>query len=294
MKRLFTRLSVLVLVSLVLGLAATPWGASAQQPPALPAVQGNCPHALKAGISFAWLRFDASSHAAFGVTLLPGQTISLNDPAILSWDGVQWWLYVWPNAAPNVHGYYWVELNSIEPRCQPPTSTPPSGAASWSVGTVVRVRLSIPFVWFRAAPAPGNPPIYTALPGTQLGIVRGAEMDTYNQWWWLMLDPRTGVTGWVEQNSVELPSGTVQPVQPVDWRVGDVVRVRTTIPFSWLRYAPNSIAGTVFTVRSGEEVILQQGPQFDNVQNWWNVRIAAFSISGWVEENSLEFVRRGS
>jgi hypothetical protein len=278
----------------MLCLAATPSGASAQQPPAQPSVQATCPYVLKAGIPFAWLRFEASSFAGFGVTLRPGETVTLNNPAILAWDGTQWWVYVWPNAAPNVHGYYWVELNSIEPRCQPATPTPAPGAASWSPGTVVRVRLNVPFVWFRAAPAPGNPPIHTVLPGTQLVIVQGASMDFYNQWWWLMSDPRNGITGWVEQNTVELVSSSTQPVLPADWRVGDTVRVRPTVPFSWLRYAPNSLANVVYTAWPRQEVVLQQGPQFDNVQNWWNVRIPGISVSGWVEENSLEFVRRVS
>lgn len=288
MKRFLTRLPVLVAVGLLIILSGA-WTVSAQQP-SQPAVEASCPHALRAGVPFAWLRFEPSSFSGFSITLRPGQTVQPNDPPALRWDGSQWWIYVWPNSVPGNHGYFWVELNSLEARCQ--TTPPPSGMANWKQGDVVRVRQSVPFVWFRGAPAPGNPPIHTVLPGTQLVIIQGASVDTFNQWWWQMRDPRVNITGWVEQNTVEPIS--VAPVMPSNWQIGDIVRVRLNVPFAWLRFSPASNAGFSFTARPGQQLEIWQPAQFDGVQNWWGVGVASTRLLGWVEENSLEFVRRGS
>jgi hypothetical protein len=284
-----------LLALLCLVLLASTGRTLAQQAPPEPTVQATCPHTLKSSVPFAWLRFDPSSFARFGVTVWPGETVQLNDPPILAWDNTQWWVYVWPNAS-NTHSYYWVELGSLEPRCQPPpppTPTPTSGMASWHPGDLVRVRLNVPFVWFRSAPSPGAFPIYIVGPGAQLAIVQGAITDSYNQWWWSLRDPRNGVTGWVEQHLVDLVTTPSAPVAPADWRAGDLVRVRASLPFSWLRFTPSSSGGIAFTARPLQELIVQQGQQFDGVQNWRNVAVPNRFASGWVEEGSLEFVRRG-
>ncbi len=293
MKRLFMRIPVLML--LLLCLATGAWTAAAQQSPPQPAVQADCPYVLKSGVPFAWLRYQPSSFSGFGFTLRPNVTVSLNDPPVMGWDGVQWWIYVWPNASPG-KGYYWVELDLLEPRCPSPTPPPGTGAAVWASGSIVRVRLNVPFVWFRSAPAPGNPPVYTVFPGTQLVIVQGATEDSFNQWWWLMRDPRNGFSGWVEQNTVELVSGgdAVTPVPSSGWQVGDTVRVGANVPYSWIRYTPSSYSDVAFVVVKGRELSLLEVRQNDGVQNWWKVILPNTTISGWVEENSLEFVRRGS
>jgi hypothetical protein len=294
MKRAFPRITIPICAILLIFLAAMAGTVTAQEQPAQPAVQTICPHVLKSGIPFAWLRFEPSSFSGFSITMLPGQTVQLNEPPALVWDGVQWWAYVWPNFS-SAKGYYWVELNSLEPRCQPPTPTPSSGAAPWGPGNLVRVRLNIPFVWFRAAPAPGNPPVHTVLPGAKLAIVQGPPVqDSFGQWWWLMRDTRDSFTGWVEQNSVELIGDSSTPVPPGSWLPGDIVRVRLNIPFSWLRFEPKSTSGFTFTAQSGQQLVVRQGPQHDGVQNWWMVAIRNSSATGWVEEGSMEFVRRGT
>ncbi|MBZ0295649.1 MAG: hypothetical protein K8L99_24035 [Anaerolineae bacterium] len=291
MKQVYLRLLGVVFL-LLLGTEMGSKALFAQQAPVPPDVQVLCPHGLKSGIPFAWLRFEPSSAAGFSVTLRPGETVQLNNPPMLVWDNVQWWVYVWPNASP-AKGYYWVELGSLEPRCQQPTP-PASGKAPWQPGNHVQVKSNISFVWFRAAPAPGNPPIHTVFPGTQLVIVQGASSDNYNQWWWLMQDPAAGVTGWVEQNSVELVTSPPPTIPAGSWRPGDRVRVRSSIPFSWLRSTPSSNGGILFTVQPLQELLIRQGPQHDGVQNWWQVTVPNTSQTGWVEEVSLELVRRGA
>lgn len=278
----------LVFVLLALTLLAGVFPVAAQQPNP-PTIDTSCPYTLKAGVPFAWLRLAASSAAPYGPTLQPGQTVQSNTPPTLTWDGVQWWLYVWPNVA-NVHGYYWVELSSLEARCAQPTPPPGnSGAANWREGNVVRVKSNVAFVWFRAQPAPGNPPIHTAFSRAELVIMGGPSQDNFGQWWWLMRDPRYSVIGWVEQNSVDLLSGPA-PTIPTNWQAGNTVRVRPTVPFSWLRALPASSAAPVYTVGSGQTLILQQGPLSDGAQSWWQVIIPYRAAIGWVEESSLELI----
>lgn len=286
---LHSRLFVVVLLLGLFSIGVLP--AAAQTPPD---VQTNCSFGLKSGVPFAWLRYAPASNAAYGLTLQPGQTVQSNTPASLSWDGVQWWIYVWPNFS-NVHSWYWVELSSLTANCPQPNPPPPtSGAANWQQGNVVRVKSSVYFVWFRAQPAPGNPPIHTVFSGANLVVMSGPSQDSYGQWWWHMSDPRTNVYGWVEQNSVELVSGGQVPTPtpaPTVWRAGDIVRVRAAVPFSWLRATPGSSSGIVYTVGSGQQLILQDGPLSDNVQNWWRVAVPYSGISGWVEAGSLELVQ---
>ena len=275
-------------VVLVVALLAGVWPVAAQTPPT---VQTDCSFVLKSGIPFAWLRFSPSSSAGYSLTMQPEHTVQSNTPATLTWDGAQWWIYVWPNFVSNVHGYYWVELNSLVSHCPQPNPPPPtSGAANWQQGNVVRVKSSVYFVWFRAQPAPGNTPIHTVFSGANLVVMSGPSQDSYGQWWWHMSDPRTNVYGWVEQNSVELTTGTTPTPTPVPsaWKAGDVVRVRPLVPFSWLRSTPGSASAVVYTVPPGQTLILQDGPLSDNVQNWWRVALPYSGISGWVEEGSLE------
>jgi hypothetical protein len=299
MKRARSQKPVIMLL-LLLSMLATGLTVSAQQPVA-PTVDTTCSFGLKTGIPFAWLRSSPSSIASPSLTMTPAQTVQIQPPGTLAWDGSQWWVYVGPNFG-NAIGLFWVELNSIEPRCAtptpppPPTTTPAPGtdAANWQPGNVVRVRANVPFVWFRAAPAPGNPPIHTILPGTQLAITTGPIVDTFNQWWWQVRDTRNGTVGWVEQSLVELVTGP-SPVTPAPsgaWQVGDTVRVKLSISFSWLRQAPSSVSGVLATARPGQYLLVQQGPVNDGVQDWWQVFIPSTNAVGWVEANSLEFVRR--
>jgi hypothetical protein len=282
---------IAVCVALLLLVGVLPAAAQQPQPPS---VDTNCPFVLKSGIPFGWLRFAPSSAAHYGITIYPGQTVSANTPAQLSWDGVQWWLYVWTNT-PNVHGYYWIELGSLVSQCAQPTPTPQpppgSGAANWQQGNVVRVKAGVPFVWFRAQPFPGNAPIHTVFRGVDLVVMGGPSQDSYGQWWWLVRDPRYSVLGWIEQNSVDLAGGSPSPA-PIGWKAGDTVRVRLNLPFSWLRSTPGSHAAAIYTVGPGQTLYLADGPLSDNVQNWWRVTLPYSGISGWVEEASLELIHR--
>jgi hypothetical protein len=267
--------------------------ASAQQQQAVPAAPTveNCPYIIRSGVPFVWLRNEPSIFGSVARTIYPGQGTFQLYQGLTQWDGTQWW--VWATTSTGTSGnYYWVEFNSLVSQCV--ATQTPGGAASWTAGTTVRVRANVPFVWFRAAPAPGNQPIYTVLPGTALTIVQGAVIDTFNQYWWQVRDPRNGTTGWVEQFVLEQTSVVITPTPtsaPTQWQPGNVVRIRPNIAFSWLRPSPSSSSTIVYVAIPRQELIIQSGPVFDGVQNWWNVRVPNVAISGWVEANSLEYVR---
>jgi hypothetical protein len=287
---------------LVLGLLLFTSTVSAQPNP--PILQSACSHVIRPGIPFAWLRETPSSFGVVAMTLLPGQTVRMDSQPSLSYDGVQWWVLVQPyvrnTPAP---ASYWVETASLEARCQPtatptfiatPTFTPApnEGAASWRVNDVLRVHNRVQFVWYRAQPAPGNPPIFTALPGREMFVIDPTpRRDSFGQWWWYVQDTRAGALGWVEQNTVELvQQGGTTP--PSDWRVNDVVRVKFNVPFVWVRGTPSSIGAVLATVLANRELVITGAMQNDGVQNWWPVSVPRTGTFGWVEESSLEFVRR--
>ncbi|MBL8165258.1 MAG: hypothetical protein JNJ61_24965 [Anaerolineae bacterium] len=295
-------LSLAALLAFVLLLVGST--VSAQNTPSNPPIlQYTCPHVIRPGIPFAWLRETPSSFGVVAVTLTPGQNVFMENPPTLSFDGVQWWVFVLPNIRTTRPTYYWVETASLEARCQPtatptlvatPTFTPApnQGAASWRVNDVLRVHNRVQFVWYRDLPAPGRSPIFTAFPGQRMVVIEpNPATDAYQQWWWHVRDVRTGTTGWVEQNTVELvQQGSTTP--PSEWRINDVVRVKFNVPFVWVRGTPSSVGIVVATVLASRELVITGAVQSDGVQNWWPVGVPRTASFGWVEESSLEFARR--
>jgi len=84
-----------------------------------------------------------------------------------------------------------------------------------------------------------------------------------------------------------LPQATAT-IQP-GWGVGALMRVKASVPFSWLRGTPANSGKIVATVQHGEFLVLSgTAPVWDGVQWWWQVRWG--NISGYVEQESLELV----
>lgn len=279
-----TRLVAFLLLLMLL--ASTAPVTFAQSAPALE----SCPYAIKPGIPYVWLRRDPESIAFVAQTLFPPRTRLYpagNSPEWVKWDGVQWWIYASPLPA-NSGGYGWVELNSLEARCQDVVQP-----QAWQRGYVVRAKKGVPFLWFRAEPRPGSPPIFTVFPGTVLSIVQGGPADNFNQLWWQVSDPRTGTVGWLEENTLELVSTRPldNAVPPSEWQAGYVVKIKAGLPFSWLRTSASSVAPSAFTAAPNQTLVLMEGPRSDGTQNWWRVRLPGSPTGGWVEQNSLDFVR---
>lgn len=298
----FTRFILTSTLLVMLSLAAGAGLVKAQQAP--PTVQ-NCAYDIRSGVPFVWLRFESSSQGSIARTVYPGQTSFTLRQDTWYWDGVQWWVGVFTNL-PNAKSAYWVEFGSLTPRCQsptvpPPTAVPSSGQpAAWYSGMFVLVRPNVPFVWFRAVPSPSNPSMNTVFSNAALLVAQSEPaIDNFGQWWWQVRDPASGKVGWVEEWALQPGWGNgsspvpPSPIPSGGWQIGNTVRVRAALPFSWLRTVPSSLAPSVFTAKPNQELILVSGPQSDGVQLWWSVIVPGLgpSITGWVEEGSLEFVR---
>jgi hypothetical protein len=248
---------------------------------------------VRPGVPFVWLRQDPMSTGAVRETL-PGSAIvqAIRENGGISFDGTQWWGFV--NGR---RGQGWVELNSLQPATvSTPMPTPNSTRpANWARNNVVQVKASVPFVWIRADMSAEPVTILgTYFPGTRLVIVAGPNLGP-NQLYWQVRDPNSNTVGFVEQDSLEFvrsrPNFTVSPLPPSAWRAGFSVVVKSSVPFVWIRSEPNSNAGIVRTVNRGDALVLGEEVRNDGVQNWRRVSIAQSPVTGWVEENALQFDR---
>lgn len=85
-----------------------------------------------------------------------------------------------------------------------------------------------------------------------------------------------------------LPTST-PALYPQTWKFGMLVRVRSVIPFSWLRVRPSSYSPVLDTALSGSNLAIESAAAtWDGVQWWWLVKRIDGSIVGYVEQNALE------
>lgn len=260
------------------------------------------------GVPFVWLRSLPASNATVIDTAQSGEFLIVASPAPQS-DGTQWWWAV-RRGSGSVTG--WVEQKSLVPAIAPtatativgPTRSP---AAAWTGGTALTLAPGVPFVWLRAGATSGALARATAYPGAFL-TVRDANPNWDGvQYWWLVNFPALNVYGWVEQKSLMVSAvatptttptaaGTIAPTStPIPpgsaatWGIPSVVRVRAAVPFVWLRATPASNGTVRGTILSGGLLLANGAPQYDGVQYWWPVQASA-TLSGWVEQNSLELL----
>lgn len=75
---------------------------------------------------------------------------------------------------------------------------------------------------------------------------------------------------------------------PLAWRVPNVLLVKPSVAYAWLRALPNSAAAVVDSVQLGGLVIVVGDPVYDGVQWWWKVQSSYTGKIGWVEQDSVE------
>jgi hypothetical protein len=76
---------------------------------------------------------------------------------------------------------------------------------------------------------------------------------------------------------------------PAAFTVGELLQIKPSVPFSWLRNLPASTAAVIDTAKANEFVIVASpAPQSDGVQWWWAVRRGSGSVTGWIEEQALQ------
>jgi hypothetical protein len=289
-------------LTVIAGLALTQAVLSAQDDPLSPPFD---PWAgvfqVRNEIPFVWIRSEPDVNGAILETIPSGgivrtQPLNLSDPDDTTfWDHVhrQWWGMVFTS-----HTSGWVEMHSFSQIAAGESYSPPQidgqQPANWQMGNVVRVRASVPFVLLRIAPNSDAATKANPQTGSLLVIVGRVQSDQ-TQFWWPVRDPNGPSVGFVEQSSLEFVRTSrnfpLVPLDHVDWLPGFKIRVKSDIPFVWLRQECHSDAEIVYTILSGQEVWIPGGlPIFDGLQYWRLVSIPGRSpISGCVEVNSFEF-----
>ncbi len=253
---------------------------------------------IKAGAPFVWLRATPFAGAEILGTLFPSQTLQAveapnGDSQILETAFAQWWGYF---AAGNLRG--WIELAAVEPIVVATPTTDITDAANWQVTNIetieVQIASSIPFAWVRSAADSDSSIARTLFSGARLLLTGEAVPDAF-QLWWPVQELSSGTVGFVEQQSLRYVRRVAQPnalVNPSTWAVATVVRVKSSVPFVWVRQEAVSTSGFVATLLKGREMIIASGPTDDGTgQLWWQVIVPNTPFSGWVEETSLEKVR---
>lgn len=177
--------------------------------------------------------------------------------------------------------------------------------ATYTLGALLRVKLTIPYAWLRSAPASNGAVIDTAQRGEFIIVASPAPSWDGAQWWWAVRRANGSATGWIEQNSIE--SATAQPTStsaatpagptptssqtPATWEPETQVILAPGVPFAWLRDDALSAANVRGTVLPGQLLFIQGGtslPRFDGIQYWWLVRTNGISKIGWIEQKSLQ------
>ncbi len=318
MKRSLIALAAVVLLLMLLGAAST-MAAPPSQSGQTPAQSWGVGALLrvKASVPFSWLRVSPSTTARSILTVPRGDYLVVAGPTP-QWDGVQWWWRVRYGA---VIGY--IEQESLElviaaptsvgptATAIPPTQTPrprQTAQANWTAGAQLRVIQGVPFAWLRTGPSAAGQPFDTLPRGTLVTVVSPSPQWDGVQWWWQVRRTTGGIAGWVEQDSLELvsmggsptgivtatavstvPPGQATAVPAANWAVGTLHSVRAGLPFAWVRSAPSSDAGAVLTLYPGWLVIIQTAPPtWDGKQWWWQVRVPARNIVGWIEQTALQ------
>ena len=214
---------------------------------------------VKSSIPFAWICWVPNSNAPAIYTVYPGQLVNSEVGTGSGgqwdqvWDGAEWWGYIqlFSGTVSVARGY--VELKSLEPvtgtTSPTPTVTPVNATpAPWTGGMFTRVKASVPFAWLRTSASSHAPVRYQTNSGVILSILGNDRAFDGFQFWWPVRDILSGAQGWVEQNSLEAitfpptttPGTPPATVTPERWNVFARVRVKLTVPFSWLRNVASS------------------------------------------------------
>ncbi len=285
---------LLVMFALMLfGVGAASAAPAAQYDPVPPYTDWNGDFLVRSAVPFVWIRRTPFStgdvmHTIYSGARVKALHVDQSPRSGLVHNDGQWWGYIGSAA-----GQGWVEVNSLV-RDINTTPVPAGGAQNWRVYNVVRVKASVPFVWLRSS-ASSDAPNSGQLPSRTTFTIMSSPQYDGTQWWWQVREERGNRVGYIEQNALEYVRArstvTSQPIPAGLWMAGYVVRVKAAVPFVWLRNAPDSHSGIAETVlRLGELVIGSESQEDATKQLWYKVT-AKNGAAGWVEAQSLEFVR---
>jgi hypothetical protein len=206
------------------------------------------------GVRFVWLRTTPAPNADIRLTVYPGALFRIQPNVAPVYDGYGqvWWLV----QVPVLNRFGWVEQNSLREIVITATAQIP--ATSTALPTVE------PLPTIAGSPVPA----VTVTPGAT------------------SINPPPTVP-FVTLPAQITVTGTGRPT-PEPWRIPNVLFVKSSVPFVWLRALPNSAAAVVDSVELGGLVIVAGDPVYDGVQWWWKVQSSYTGRIGWAEQNSLE------
>ncbi len=194
-----------------------------------------------------------------------------------------------------------IGIGSVSVNAAPLAQAATPAPASYTLGMLLQIKTGLPFAWLRSLPASNAAIIDTAGSSEFVIIASPAPQFDGTQWWWAVRRGSGNVTGWVEQNSLQIavagPSPTAAPgSSPVptsgpasnSWVVGTGLTIAGNVPFAWLR-ATASPAGLIrATVYHGAFLTVRNAtPVWDGAQYWWLVNFPSLNVFGYIEQQSL-------
>ncbi len=200
-----------------------------------------------------------------------------------------------------------VKPSLAAPPCARGPYTPPSTpcySIVFGPRELVYLDIHVPFVWLRSQPASNASIVDTIRAPGKYGLLRTTSFygswDGHQWWWKVEVTANPSIQGWIEQASIGTSGegqiatrsdGKQTSTQSNNWQPFTTMRIRSSVPFVWIRYLPGSpkILATIGPrdrfITWGEFVY----PFFDGVQWWWPVHaeLGGGVQNGWVEQNAI-------
>ena len=174
--------------------------------------------------------------------------------------------------------------------------------AAYTVGELLQIKPSVAYSWLRNLPASTAAVIDTAKANEFVIVASPAPQYDGVQWWWAIRRGSGTVTGWVEEQALQvavsgptatatLAPGVIAPptlVPSTAWTAGTGVTLATGVPFIWVRTNPSSAAPVRVVAYHGAQLSIRDAnPVSDGAQLWWLVNYPLLNLYGWVEQRSL-------
>jgi|GEM_PF-599645 len=184
----------------------------------------------------------------------------------------------------------------------------PVPSVSYNAGTLLRIKLTIPYSWLRSTPSSNGDVIDTARGGEFVFIISPVAQWDGVQWWWAVRRGSGSVTGYVEQTALEsaiappVASATLTltaqatsiagtPTAATNWTAGTTLVLAPGVPFAWVRASATPGGAVRTTLYPGIFAnVRDSAPVWDGVQWWWLINVPALNVFGYVEQKSLQAV----
>jgi hypothetical protein len=175
-----------------------------------------------------------------------------------------------------------------------PTDNPANCEAVFAANQNLAIKSGVPFVWLRKSPSSSAEVAYAVNYSAKTRFVIDywpSVYDGYQNWWLVRLVSDKSKGGWVEQSSLVDATAPDNTPAKANWSTNFAGGIRAGVPFVWVRNAPNSSAGVLFTLLPGDPFIVLVDPQpiYDGRQWWWTITspVPTSPKNGYVEQASI-------